>query len=384
MKQKLFLNIGAMILAGVMSLAFTSCGSDDEPVFLQGVEASGSTFDLNEAGVVSVKFSVTPADAPVDFIALTKGAETFEVVNTTSTGNGNWSVGLKAKDLAALKANNAITLRVAQSSTASSEINVNIADPFSIAGKFEISNPREFDYYGVEPEHKFETCLPFVVTAKNASDIALLDATATKVTDGVTSQVVSASNFVFSQMNGDLFGYVLRVNPDKLADVQAAVPTYATINYRVFLISKNGRSDVLLLSAAACAPQGTPIVDNQLTATSAELVNPDFSKVVTLDVTNKLRHVGVASLKGQGDVTIEEIGMMNDKGEIVREESFTPVYKMTDDGKMLCDFSISGSAQSRIAAGNYTWVQRFHVTMTIGGVKYTTACADLRFTFTVK
>lgn len=384
MKKFYLKNVWAIALLMIMGIAVSSCSSDDEPAVLEGVHVDASSFQLNEAGEATVEFTVSPTNALVDNVVVVNGTETFEVVSTTLTGNGKWAVDLKAKDLANVRANNNVTIQIAQNGGISKEIRFNIADPFSISGKFEVSNPREFNYYGVEADHKFETGLPFVVTAKKEGDLAMLDAAATKVTNGVTAQPVSASNFVITQMKGDEFGYLLRVNPEKLADVQAAIPTYQTINFSIVLSSKNGRTDVLQLSAAACAPKATPVEDAQLTATSSELGNPEFEKTVPLDVTSKLRHIGVAALTGQGDVTIEEVGLMNDKGEPVEEATFTPTYKTGEDGKMICDFMISGSSQYPIASGTYTWVQRFHVSVTIGGIKYQTVCADLSYKFIVK
>lgn len=385
MRKKILLkNAWAMVLLMIMGVAVSACSGDDEPAVLEGVKADGSSFQLNEAGEATVEFTVSPANASVDNVALVNGTETFEAVKTTSTGNGKWEVNLKAKDLANVQANNNVTIQVAQNGGFSKEISINIADPFSIAGKFEVKNPREFNYYGVDPDHKFETCLPFVVTAKDGADLSMLDPNGTKVVDGSITSVVSADNFVVTPMKGVEFGYALRVNPEKLAAVQAAIPRFNTIAYNILLTSKNGRRDVLVLAAAACAPQGQPVENEQLTATSAELATSGFEKTVTIDVTTDLRHIGVCSLNGEYDVTVEEIGLKNDKGELVEEASFTPVYKTDEKGEMICDFVISGSDQYQIAPGNYTWVQRFHVSTTLGGVTYQITCADLPFKFTVK
>lgn len=260
MKRKTFLkNAWAMALLMIMGIAVSACSSDDEPAALEGVVVDASSFQLNEAGEATVEFTVSPTNASVDNIALVNGTETFDVVNTTSTGNGKWVVNLKAKDLVNVRAINKVTIQIAQNGGISKNISFDIADPFSIAGKFEVKNPREFNYYGVEADHKFETCLPFIVTAKDGGNLSMLDPNGTKVVDGATTSVVSVDNFVFTPMKGVEFGYALRVNPEKLANVQVAISRFNTIAYNILLTSKNGRRDVLVLAAAACAPQGQPV-----------------------------------------------------------------------------------------------------------------------------
>lgn len=98
----------------VAAVALSACSSDDEPAVLEGVAADGSSFPLNEAGEVSLQFTVTPADALISNATLVAGTEAFEVGNLTSAGNGKWAVSLKAKDFAQIGADNAVSLQVAQ------------------------------------------------------------------------------------------------------------------------------------------------------------------------------------------------------------------------------------------------------------------------------
>lgn len=51
---------------------------------------------------------------------------------------------------------------------------------------------------------------------------------------------------------------------------------------------------------------------------------------------------------------------------------------------MICEFSIFGDSETHLEPGTYTWVQRFHDSVTVGGVKYTTVCADLKFKVEIK
>lgn len=61
-----------------------------------------------------------------------------------------------------------------------------------------------------------------------------------------------------------------------------------------------------------------------------------------------------------------------------------PMYQEAADGKMICEFSIFGDSETHLEPGTYTWVQRFHDSVTVGGVKYTTVCADLKFKVEIK
>ena len=99
-------------------------------------------------------------------------------------------------------------------------------------------------------------------------------------------------------------------------------------------------------------------------------------------MTSKLRHIGVMNLTN--DVVIEEIGLMNEKGELVEESSILPIFNTSADGKMMCEFTLDGNSNTNLAPGTYTYVERFHDTVTIGGEKYTTVCADLKFKIEIK
>ena len=68
----------------VAAVALSACSSDDEPAVLESVAADGSSFPLNEAGEVSLQFTVTPADALISNATLVAGTEAFEVGDLTS------------------------------------------------------------------------------------------------------------------------------------------------------------------------------------------------------------------------------------------------------------------------------------------------------------
>lgn len=380
--NKLVKKAWGLFAIGALCLSVTGCSSDDEPSVLENVTADGSSFQLNEAGEVSLQFTVSPENASIDNVALVGGAEAFELGNPTSAGNGKWAVNLKAKDFAQIGASNTVSLQIAQAGGIQKEVTFNVEDPFSIDGKYELSNPRAFNYYGLEEDHKYATGLPIQIIAKNSGDLASIDSKKIKVIDGVTSQGVSVDYFVTVPMAGDAVGVVLKVDPEKLEALKTAVPTYTTLSFIVVLTSDNGRMARLNLSAMTCNPQGSPIEDAQLAVTSAELANPDFEKTVSLDVTSKLRHIGVMNLTN--DVVIEEIGLMNEKGELVEESSILPIFNTSADGKMMCEFTLDGNSNTNLAPGTYTYVERFHDTVTIGGEKYTTVCADLKFKIEIK
>lgn len=76
-------------------------------------------------------------------------------------------------------------------------------------------------------------------------------------------------------------GFTLNVNPEKLEEVQEAIPTYSTLDFNVQLTSKNSRVASLPLTVTACAPQAT-VEDDALTLSRSDLGNPDFEKASTL------------------------------------------------------------------------------------------------------
>ena len=205
----------------------------------------------------------------------------------------------------------------------------------------------------------------------------MIDMKEIKLATGVTSQKVSPDCFVLEPMADNANGVIMKANPSKLDELKSAITTYTTLEYRLILTSRNGRMAALTLSAIACRPEGSIVEDEQLTLSKADIENPDYHKEITLDVTHNLRQIGVMELGN--NVSIEEIGLLNDKGEEIAEGSIIPDYKTDDKGNMVCDFNIYGDNEFKLEPGTYTYVQRFHVTVTVKGVKYTTACADLRF-----
>lgn len=366
-------------MAGLM---FQACSSDDEPAVLAGVEVNGTSFQMTEAGEVSLGFTVTPADASVDNIALVKGGEAFEIIDKAPGGDGKWTVRLKATDFANVGADNNVTLSIAQTGGVTKDADFNIEDPFSIDGKFDIFCPRAFNFYGAEDSHKDATCLPILINATNESDLAMINVKDIKLTTGAISQKVSPDCFVLEPMADNANGVVMKANQSKLDELKSAITTYTTLEYRLILTSKIGRMAALPLSVMTCRPEGTVVENEELTIAKADIENPDYHKEITLDVTHNLRQIGVMEL--ENNVTIEEIGLLNDKGEAVAEGSIIPDYITDGNGNMVCDFNIYGDTEFDLASGTYTYVQRFHVTVTVKGVNYTTACADLRFKVVIK
>lgn len=370
------------ILAIMTGLMLQACSNDEEPAVLAGVEVNGTSFQMTEDGEVSLGFTVTPADASVDNIALSRGGEAFKIIDNVPAGHGKWTVRLKATDFANVRPDNKVTLSIAQRGGVTKEADFNIEDPFSIDGKFDIFCPRAFDFYGAEDSHKDDTCLPILINATNESDFAMINVKDIKLTTGVTSQKVSPDCFVLEPMADNANGVVMKADQSKLEDLKSAIPTYTTLEYRLILTSGSGRMAVLPLSVIACRPQGTIVENEDLTIAKADIENPDYHKGITLDVTHNLRQIGVMELGN--NVTIEEIGLFNDKGETIADGSILPDYITDDKGNMVCDFNIYGDNEFNLAPGTYTYVQRFHVTVTAKGVKYTTVCADLRFKVVIK
>lgn len=384
MKKTFFLkNAWAVVLLMFMGFAAQSCSDDDAPAVLEGVKADASSFQLNEAGEATVEFTVSPADASIDNVALV-GSDAFHLVGKTSAGNGKWTVSMKAADFTKVGASNAVTLQVAQSGGIQKEITFNVDDPYSIDGKFALDHPRAFDFYGIEEGHTYETGLPVVITAENGGDLSAISDI--KIVNGVTSQNVGADYFVAVKMENGLTGVELKANPEKLTELKDLIPTFTTLEFNAVLTSSNGRVTSLLLSAIACAPEGTPVVDDQLTATVAEITDADFSKDVSIDLTSKLRHIGVMGMEpGDGNVVYEEVGLFNEAGEKVQQESFLVLVGPNNEGKMICSFTLMGDDEYKLQPGTYTYVQRFHVTYSYGsGIKFQTVCADLKYQVVIK
>ena len=226
MKKTFFLkNAWAVVLLMFMGFAAQSCSDDDAPAVLEGVKADASSFQLNEAGEATVEFTVSPADASIDNVALV-GSDAFQLVGKTSAGNGKWTVSMKAADFTKVGASNAVTLQVAQAGGIQKEITFNVDDPYSIDGKFALDHPRAFDFYGIEEGHTYETGLPVVITAENGGDLSAISDI--KIVNGVTSQNVGADYFVAVKMENGLTGVELKANPEKLTELKDLIPTFTT------------------------------------------------------------------------------------------------------------------------------------------------------------
>ncbi len=368
-----------MLVAGV---SLQACDSNEEPTVLEDVEVIGSAFRLDEAGEVSLQFAVTPAEANVAEVVLANGGDAFDITDVRPNGQGKWTVVLKVTDFSRIASGNTVTLRIAQEGGQSKDADFNIEDPFSIEGRFGLSNPRAFNYYGIETDHQDATCLPVIVTAGNEADLAEIGANDIKVIDGVTNQKVGAEYFIVEPMQNDVVGFVLKTDPDRLADLKSVVPTFDTLNLGVVLTAGNGRVATLQLHSQICAPQGAPVEDDRLTLAKADLDNPDYENTIAVDVTYSLRHIGVVNL--DSNVEIEEIGLLDDNGQPVEETSFIPLFNTDNDGKMICGFGVYGSNEYSLNPGTYTYVSRFHVYTPVGNVRYQSVCADLRFKVVVR
>lgn len=377
-------NLWAMLSLVIMGCALSACSDDDEPSVLETVTPDAASYQLNKAGEATLQFTVSPADASVDNVTLAAGADVFEITGKNSVGNGKWAVSLKAIDLAKVGETNAVSLQVAQTGGAWKEISFSIDDPYSIEGKFALDHPRAFNYYGIEEGHTYDTGLPVVITAEKGGDLTTISNI--KIINGETSQKAGMEYFATVKLADGLTGVEIKVNPEKLEDLKNLVPTYTTFNFIAVLTSNSGRVAKLPLNGMTCAPEGTPVVDNQLTVTEAEIINPDFSKAVTLDVTSKLRHIGVMGMQpGDGNVVIDNIGLFNEAGEKVQQESFLVLVGPDATGNMISDFTIMGDNDYRLKPGTYTYVQRFHVDFIYdNGVKYQTVCADLKYQIEIK
>lgn len=285
----------------------------------------------------------------------------------------------KVTDFTQIKQENAITLSVGQTGGTSSEVMLVVNDPYTIENKFTLAHPKGFNYYSAK-EPWYETGLPVVIAAQNQDDLALIESKNIKVVDGAVSHQVGAAHFSMIPMV-DETGFTLKVSPEKLEEVQKAIPTFSILDFNVQLTSKNNRVASLPLTVTACTPQAT-VEDDALTLSQADLSNPDFEKDFNIDVTHKLRHMGILEKTG---FATEELDLLNENGESVDDAPFIVTLFNTDaDSNTKCSVNLTGDAEYNYAPGTYYYVQRCSQPWQYNGKTYNPICADLRFKIVIE
>ena len=320
-----------MLVAGCICCAMPSCSDDDALAVIEAAQPCASAYELNEVGDVALEFEVIPENAQVHEVKIIGENRAFEAQGFTSKGGGKWLLNARVTDFTQIKQENTVILSVRQTGGAASEVELVVTDPYTIENKFTLANPKGFNYYSADKENLYETGLPVVIAAEKQEDLALIDSKNIKVVDGAVSHKVGAVHFNIIPMTEET-GFTLNVNPEKLEEVQEAIPTYSTLDFNVQLTSKNSRVASLPLTVTACAPQAT-VEDDALTLSRSDLGNPDFEKGFDIDVTHKLRQMGILEKSG---FKVKSLGLLDENGKSVDDGPFIKTQlEIMDAGHLL-------------------------------------------------
>ena len=357
-----------------------SCSDDDAPATIESAQPSASAYELNEAGDVTLEFEVIPENAQVDEVEIIGGNGAFEAKDFISKGGGKWLLNAGVADFTQIKQENTVVLSVRQAGGAAGEVEFVVTDPYTIENKFTLAHPRGFNYYSAK-EPWYETSLPVVITSQNQEDLAMVERKNIKVVDGTVSDKVGIAHFLMIPM-ADEIGFFLKPRPSKLEEVQNAIPTYSTLDFNVQLTSKNNRVAILPLKAIACAPQAT-VEDDALILSQTDLLNPDFKKDVDIDVTHKLRQMGILEKTG---FKVRRLGLFDENGNQVDDGLFIETrFEITDtEGNTQCNVSLTGNPQYNYAPGTYYYAQRCRQSWEYNGKTYDSACANLKFKIVIR
>lgn len=377
----LWRNVSVLLVAGCICCAMPSCSDDDAPAVIEAAQPCASAYELNEVGDVALEFEVIPENAQVNEVKIIGENRAFEAQGFTSKGGGKWLLNARVTDFTQIKQENTVILSVRQTGGAASEVELVVTDPYTIENKFTLANPKGFNYYSADKENLYETGLPVVIAAEKQEDLALIDSKNIKVVDGAVSHKVGAVHFNIIPMTEET-GFTLNVNPEKLEEVQEAIPTYSTLDFNVQLTSKNSRIASLPLTVTACAPQAT-VEDDALTLSRSDLGNPDFEKGFDIDVTHKLRQMGILEKSG---FKVKSLGLLDENGKSVDDGPFieTQLEIMDAEGNTKCSVSLTGDARYNYAPGTYYYVLRCRQPWEYNGKTYNPSCANLKFKIVIK
>lgn len=377
----LWRNVSVLLVAGCICCAMPSCSDDDAPAVIEAAQPCASAYELNEVGDVALEFEVIPENAQVNEVKIIGENRAFEAQGFTSKGGGKWLLNARVTDFTQIKQENTVILSVRQTGGAASEVELVVTDPYTIENKFTLANPKGFNYYSADKENQYETGLPVVIAAEKQEDLALIDSKNIKVVDGAVSHKVGAVHFNIIPMTEET-GFTLNVNPEKLEEVQEAIPTYSTLDFNVQLTSKNSRVASLPLTVTACAPQAT-VEDDALTLSRSDLGNPDFEKGFDIDVTHKLRQMGILEKSG---FKVKSLGLLDENGKSVDDGPFieTQLEIMDAEGNTKCSVSLTGDARYNYAPGTYYYVLRCRQPWEYNGKTYNPSCANLKFKIVIK
>ena len=225
-RSNLWRSVSALLMAGCICCTMPSCSDDDAPAVIEAAQPTASAYELNEAGEVALEFEVVPGDAQVDEVTIVGGNSAFESKGFTPKGNGKWLLNAKVTDFTQIKQDNAITLSVGQTGGASSEVMLTVIDPYTIENKFQLEQPKGFNYYSADKENLYATGLPVALKPLLPENLDLIDTENIKVVDGTPSHPIGVAHFIKTPLEGEV-GFTLRINPEKLEEVQKAIPTFS-------------------------------------------------------------------------------------------------------------------------------------------------------------
>ena len=378
--NNLWRNVSALLVAGCICCAMPSCSDDDAPATIEAAQPSASAYELDEAGDVVLEFEVIPENAQVDEVKIIGENGAFKAKDFISKGGGKWLLNASVTDFTQIKQENTVTLSVRQTGGTASEVEFVVTDPYAIENKFTLAHPRGFNYYSAK-EPWYETSLPVVITSQNQKDLTMVECKNIKVVDGTVSDKVGIAHFLMIPM-ADEIGFFLKPRPSKLEEVQNAIPTYSTLDFNVQLTSKNNRVAILPLKAIACAPQAT-VEDDALILSQTDLLNPDFKKDVDIDVTHKLRQMGILEKSG---FKVRSLGLSDENGKSVDDGPFIEAQLeiMDTEGNTKCSVNLTGDARYNYAPGTYYYVLRCRQPWECNGKTYNPSCANLKFKIVIK
>ena len=230
-RSNLWRSVSALLMAGCICCTMPSCSDDDGPAVIEAAQPTASDYELNEAGEVALEFEVVPGDAQVDEVTIVGGNSAFESKGFTSKGNGKWVLNAKVTDFTQIKQENAITLSIAQTGGTPSNVLFSVYDPFAIENKFQLEQPKGFNYYSADKENLYATGLPVALKPLLPENLDLIDTENIKVVDGTPSHPIGVAHFIKTPLAGEV-GFTLRINPEKLEEVQKAIPTFSPLDFQ--------------------------------------------------------------------------------------------------------------------------------------------------------
>lgn len=377
--RKLFSYLAMTVLGAAVACGLTACSSDEPAPALENIVGHNVT-PLTQDGVMVATFSTQPAG-----IAITKvstDSKGFEVTDVKHIENDMWQVTLNVSDFACVKSGEQIRLTIAQSDSVAVTAQVNVEDPFSIVGKYDVACPETFTIYDLETKQTIG--LPVLITAENAADL-----------DDITSmELVNVGLLGKDDLTADLFevkpmtdevGCYL-VGTKKIVDKIMSQQNPTMLRpYGIRITGKNGRTAVVDLYTFAC-PSETTYTNDALTVDAPELSNIGFKKEGTLDAKTPLLRIGFrypieASDPDLAKFTQKLMYVLDSEGNKVNNPM---IANTVDISTYNLDYTLTGAVNSNIAPGTYYNVYRYELSWDFRGKSYPRIAANINYELNVK